>query len=144
MNSSNVIMNNEMTGELFEKLCDVLIRRPNYQGKYKIVSWNNRIKKPKSDWYQLTIYNPFIIIKNLHQVQLKNLKSKNINVLGFTCNTYVTTDQTSRTFKIMAGPNETSIILIEPTICNGIPCLVPAELVENMTLQYIVQLVQFL
>lgn len=45
--------------------------------------------------------------------------------------------------KIMAGPNETSLIIIEVAKCDGTSCLVPVGLVKNGTLNYFIYIEHF-
>lgn len=139
-NGLNFIMGNEMTGEMFEKLCNVLIRRSKYRGEYKIIPLEVTMR-PEPKLYQLTIYN--IFDSNYTEANIINSTKTIFNAFGYPCEKYVTTNQTDTAFVIMAGPSETSVILIKPTLCNGEVCLIPADLVYDMTVRYLMELFFF-
>lgn len=95
-----------------------------------------------TEYYNLTVADQSVATAQSHQGSSIS-KVKIVQVLAYPCGSYKVMDGTSRTFKIMAGPDETSVILIEPTKCNGKPSLIPLELVENLTENYVLNIEKY-
>lgn len=134
LNNSHFIHN--MESDDFAVLCRILLNRPKYtykaRTKFIDISQNKNNK-----FYDLTVYYPFIKIETLLERQHIASSERTFTVKAYPCNQYLLKQRKSRSFKIMAGRTETSVIILEPTICNNKDCLVPAELIENLDLNYI-------
>lgn len=131
----NKIHKNE---EVLSAICNGILERSVHRNKC-----NRRImvaedRKKFESRAHLTIYNPFVTLDQLHNVErLQNIEKQIFFILSYTCQNHVGIGEEKwRTFKIMAGPNETSVILIAPTRCANVPCFVPVELIKNITSDY--------
>lgn len=127
----------DMPATLFDTICKVMFGSPEYREKCHSRSMLAVMQtKPRSYKQHLTVYDPFVKTKQLHEIDLDKLKSKIFNVSLYPCKNHKIKGNSDRTFKIMAGPNESSVILIEPEKCNDVPCIVPVLLIKNVTLTY--------
>lgn len=118
----------------FIALCHILLNSPNYKYKCRFAA---AAPHKSTRFYDVTVYYPFVKPEKLLANQSIESSARIFNVKAYPCTQYVTRNRHERTFKIMAGRNETSIIIIEPSRCNGVRCLVPAEMIENLDINYI-------
>lgn len=130
-----------MPANEFAEICNNLLGHPQYKTKCKSNEMLNEMyKKPKFLTSKLTIINPFVTIQQLCERRLHISEMKIVPVNLYTCVNHVLKGRIRRKYQIMAGPDETSLIIIEPVIYGGDQYLVPVELVENLTLKYIMNI----
>lgn len=97
---------------------------------------NNIQSDPKIKKYFVNIYEPFDIVQHLHTSE-EILKVKRLQLSVFSCSKYKPKGKRTKTYKIMAGLDKSSVILIEPTKYNDELHLVPVELIENLHRDYV-------
>lgn len=124
---------------MLETLCNVIIRRTEYMEKFerKTHFTKSARKLIYFTHYELTVVDQSAVpTAQFHQGSPIS-EVKIVLVMAYPCTGYRVKKTNNATFKIMAGPTETSVIFIEPKIYNGKIRLIPAELVENVTAFYL-------
>lgn len=118
----------------FALLCHILLKRPRYRNRYKFIK-----KHPKKNarFYELTVYHPFVKIEKILKKKPIESSPRVFTIKAYPCTQYVTRHRDEKTVKIMAGRNETSVIIIESLQCNGVNCLVPVEMINYLDMNYI-------
>lgn len=126
-----------MTADEFQKLCHLLLGRPQYINKWRPTVFQNRTQgKPSITEAYLTIFEPFVTIEQLHASEVKKIEL----IPTLTCTKYKRKGSTSKKFKITCGPDERSVILIEPVIYKSIIHMIPVELIENLYWDYVLHI----
>lgn len=125
---SHVLIN--MDNNDFAKLCRMVIERPRYRGK---CTFRNCIVKKSLRFYNLIVE----FVEKVPESSTEVLNQNEFLVTGYPCTQYISKTSSRKTFKIMNGPDETSVIIIEPVIRNNKSCYVPVELIENLEINYI-------
>lgn len=126
-----------MTTYKLNKLCGLLLELREYRNRCKFET--KFIGYHKSGNNRVTIFESSIETEHLHG-STENFPNKTVTVRTHTCSKYRLLNNKKKSFKIMAGPDETSIIIIEPIIYKNKTCLIPVKLIENLHWDYILHM----
>lgn len=124
----------------FEKVCDLLLGRVDYFFRCRRYDFKNNIQfRPLGRKTEITIFQPFLTIQQFYSTG-ESLHKVIHTLPAFTCAKYKPQGRIERQFKIMAGPDESSVILLEPVRYTDKIYLVPVELIENLHWNYILHI----
>lgn len=118
-----------MTTAEFQKLCHLLLGRQQYINKWRPEFFQKNVQgKLTTREAHLTIFEPFVTTEQLHESEI----TKTVLMPSLTCTKYKAKGSANRNFKIACGPDERSVILIEPIVYNAEIHKIPVELIENL------------
>lgn len=140
MRDTSLLLGKYTTVQDTVKLCHLLLRREEYVNNYTLVasvySNNSDHLLLTSRYADLTILKPFVTSQHLHTNQ-ENLIEKTLRLKVFSCSKYKLKGTPTKLYKILAGPDESSVILIEPIRYKEKVHLVPVELIKNLHWDYV-------